>query len=74
MKGEIDDFAGFFSTGDDVAPGNFGLWDITMALKWIKNNIKNFGGNPHNVTIFGESAGGAAVDSLSISPHSHGNQ
>ncbi|CAH1106189.1 unnamed protein product [Psylliodes chrysocephalus] len=52
---------GFLSLGDTVAPGNNGIRDQIMALKWIKNNIKNFGGNPNNVTIFGQSAGAASV-------------
>uniref|UniRef100_A0A0N5CFC7 Carboxylic ester hydrolase n=1 Tax=Strongyloides papillosus TaxID=174720 RepID=A0A0N5CFC7_STREA len=63
-------YLGFFSTGDDVCPGNNGLWDMTLALKWIQNNIPNFGGDKDNVTIFGQSAGGCAVELLALSPHS----
>lgn len=52
---------GFLSTGDRHAPGNYGMKDMVMALKWVKANIVNFGGDPDNITIFGESAGGVAV-------------
>jgi len=55
-----------------MAAGNQGLKDIVMALKWIKRNISQFGGDPDNVTIFGESAGGAIVHCLTISPLAEG--
>ncbi|MFH4977318.1 hypothetical protein AB6A40_004027 [Gnathostoma spinigerum] len=61
---------GFFSTGDEVCRGNMGLWDQTLALKWVKENISAFNGDPSRVTIFGQSAGGVCVDLLSLSPHS----
>ena len=48
--------------------GNYGSLDQIEALKWVKNNISNFGGDPNNVTIFGESAGGQAVGTLLSSP------
>ncbi|KAK0397839.1 hypothetical protein QR680_002296 [Steinernema hermaphroditum] len=61
---------GFLSTGDENCPGNIGLWDQTLALKWVKENIDSFGGNPDNITVFGQSAGAVGADLLSISPHS----
>jgi len=51
---------------------NFGMRDQVAALKWVQDNIANFGGNPGNVTIFGESAGGMSVASLMASPEAAG--
>ncbi len=51
---------------------NVGIMDIVAALKWIQNNIKEFGGDPNNVTVFGESGGGAKVLALMTSPYAKG--
>jgi len=59
---------GFLSTGDDNAQGNYGLKDVVLALKWVQENIRYFGGDPSRVTIFGENSGSVMVNLLVLSP------
>jgi para-nitrobenzyl esterase len=54
------------------ALGNYGFMDQIAALKWVKRNIKAFGGDPGNVTLFGESAGGVSVNHLMLIPEARG--
>uniref|UniRef100_H2YJK5 Carboxylic ester hydrolase n=1 Tax=Ciona savignyi TaxID=51511 RepID=H2YJK5_CIOSA len=64
---------GFFTAGKDTKwKGNMGFFDQHKALEWTKENIKSFGGNPDNVTIFGQSAGAASVGIHMLSPVSRG--
>ncbi|KAK5647709.1 hypothetical protein RI129_002601 [Pyrocoelia pectoralis] len=65
---------GFLSLDDPdlEITGNAGLKDQVMALMWVRDNISKFGGNPNNVTIFGESAGGVCVHALILSTTAKG--
>ncbi|XP_077564905.1 acetylcholinesterase-1-like [Haemaphysalis longicornis] len=63
---------GFFPSPEEGKSGNMGLYDQQSVLRWVRRNIANFGGNPEDVTLVGQSAGAMAVGLHSISPTSRG--
>ncbi len=67
-------FANFAGVGgkEFAASGNVGMLDIVAALEWVRDNISNFGGDPNNVTIMGQSGGGAKVTTLTAMPSAKG--
>lgn len=65
-------FPGFLSTEDHIATGNWGIKDQILALKWVQTNIDKFGGDPKNVTVFGQGAGAASISILIQSPLGRG--
>jgi para-nitrobenzyl esterase len=60
------------SAESDGISGNYGMLDMVAGLRWVNKNIEAFGGDPDNVTIFGESAGGTAVSLLMVMPPAKG--
>lgn len=72
LHNQVNNFAGFLSLNNDIISGNFGMKDQVMALKWIKENIAAFDGDPDSITLMGESAGSASVHAHMFSPLSEG--
>ena len=58
--------------GESEAGGNLGLWDQLAAIRWVKENIAAFGGDPDNISVFGQSAGAMSLQALAVSPLSRG--
>ncbi|RVE46586.1 hypothetical protein evm_008773 [Chilo suppressalis] len=63
---------GFLCLDTPEVPGNAGMKDQVAALRWVQENIERFGGDPHNVTIYGDSAGASSVTYHLVSPMSKG--
>ena len=59
---------GFLAAGVDAAPGNAGLYDILLALRWVRDNVVFFGGNPGRVTLWGQSSGAGLSSLMLFSP------
>jgi carboxylesterase 2 len=61
-------YLGLLCLDDKHCKGNFSVWDIVEALKFVKQNAKAFNGNPNMITVAGQSAGSCLSDLLSLSP------
>lgn len=59
---------GFLSTADPNSPGNYGILDMAMAIRWVFENIKYFNGDRDSITLFGPDAGAAAAGLLMVNP------
>jgi carboxylesterase type B len=63
---------GFLALDDGITKGNYGFADQINALEWVRRNIKDFGGDPNRITVFGQSAGAGSVRAMLASPKTQG--
>jgi carboxylesterase type B len=63
---------GFLSAGVKELPGNAGLFDMALALEWIRDYIKFFGGTPNKINVFGQGTGASSAILLSLSQLTQG--
>ncbi|XP_045777028.1 uncharacterized protein LOC123875319 [Maniola jurtina] len=63
---------GFLCSSEDKIPGNAGVKDVVLALRWIRDNIVAFNGNPNKVVVAGQGFGAAMVEALTLTPLAHG--
>ena len=70
--GTLDNSYSINSDSDTKADSNNGLRDMIAALEWVKSHVEDFGGDPNNITLFGESAGAIAISCLIASPLTKG--
>lgn len=66
-------FTGFLNLKLKECSGNQGIKDIVLSLRWIKDNIRSFGGDPDNVTLIGSSSGSSIIHILLLSPSAKGS-
>lgn len=59
---------GFLATSDNSSAGNYGLFDQVQAINFVRENIRNFNGDPNRITLFGPDAGAASAGLLALSP------
>jgi carboxylesterase type B len=64
--------AGFLSAGVKELPGNVGLFDMALALEWVRDYIRFFGGTPNKITVFGQGTGASSAILLSLSQLTQG--